>query len=64
MPDDVERPSALPTLSRIVENQPITTPSRPFRLGGEYQNQTPQSTGNGLFGGPPGSLFNRIVANE
>lgn len=62
MPDDVERPSALPTLSRIVENQPITTPSRPFRLGGEYQNQTPQSTGNGLFGGPPGP-FDLLSSN-
>lgn len=55
--DDVERPSALPMLSRIPVNHPITTPGRIFRFNGEHY-QTPQGgQGGGLFVGGDGGDF-------
>lgn len=54
--EDVERPSALPMLSRTPVNHPITTPSRIFRFNGDYQ--TPQGAQGSLFiGGADGGDF-------
>lgn len=54
--EDVERPSALPMLSRTPVNHPITTPGRIFRFNPEYQ--TPSGgQGGGLFLGGDGGDF-------
>lgn len=53
--EDVERPSALPMLSRTPVNHPINTPSRVFR-NGEF-HATPQGQSNSLFIGGDSSDF-------
>lgn len=54
--EDVERPSALPMLSRTPVNHPITTPGRIFRFNGEHY-QTPQGAQGLFIGGGDGGDF-------
>ncbi|CAL2045378.1 unnamed protein product [Caenorhabditis brenneri] len=55
--EDVERPSALPMLSRTPVNHPITTPGRIFRFNAEYQTPSGGQGGSLFIGGDPSGDF-------
>uniref|UniRef100_A0A1I7T3K2 BZIP domain-containing protein n=1 Tax=Caenorhabditis tropicalis TaxID=1561998 RepID=A0A1I7T3K2_9PELO len=55
--EDVERPSALPMLSRTPANHPITTPGRIFRFNGDFQTPGQNGQGGLFIGGDAGRDF-------